>query len=84
MEVQSATFLIRAYGEPFVVTFSSGKVWVIQEGLVKGEYDNPRAQWKPCATHAKQLVQMASGAKPTSRQAQQRAKETRPSLRVVG
>lgn len=82
MEVQSATFSVKAYGKTFRVNFLCGKVRVYSCSQTSIEYDNPKAEWKPCATHAKQLVQMAFGVKPSSRQAQRRAKDTRPSLRV--
>ncbi len=83
MEVRFAVFTIQAWGQQFWVQFLNGKVRV-RNTLESIEYANPKAEWKPCATHAKQLVQLAFGAKLASKQAQRRARDTKPSLRVIG
>lgn len=82
MKVQSATFKIRAYGQNFRVDFipESVRIYATTEAMI--EYANDDRQWKPCATHCEQLIQMAYGVTPTSQQAQRRAKETKPKLKI--
>lgn len=83
MRVSESMFVVDHAGQSFRVLFAPGRVTVEQSGcelpLLKiGDQD---AIWKPCATHAKELVRMAIGLRPPTQHAKNRAEsvcEARP------
>lgn len=81
MRVRSATFEISAHDRCFTVVFE-GDLVRIRDGSAVVEYKNVDRKWKPCATHCESLVQLAFGRSVTSKWGQQRARETKPNLRL--
>ena len=87
MKVQSATFIVEHKGKTYRVEFEPERIAVkdhemgcIRAPVIRGK----RLDYKPCATHAMELVKLAIGKPVGSEFAKQRWKRMKPALGVVG
>lgn len=84
MQIKYAIFRLIWNRKEYQVAFQDGIVRVANPDLQVVDYDNVNAKWKPCATHAEELVRLAFGGEPQTNFAKRRAKSAKPSLKVVG
>jgi hypothetical protein len=87
MQLKSATFRYEDGGKTWHVVFLAGlvKLWwtsqTQQGGLFR--FENSDRTWKPCQSHAQDLIRLVSQKPTRCNQAAQRVKATRPVLRSV-
>jgi hypothetical protein len=90
MRVLSASFLVQYFcGNMATVKFANYPDGRPAEIKITGpnvdqRIDNSRGEWKPCATHAKDLVRLHIHQSPSSNHARKRAIKTKPALRLYG
>lgn len=85
---ESAVFRLLWRGVPYVVLFSADGVFVSRARDCDGRLDELAryavGRWRPCATHARELVRLASGGSAAGPRATRRRVEARAALRLVG
>lgn len=90
MRFYSASFVYEIKGRTWHVVFVKGKVklWSHVNGTSDMSrlfvVDNANRHWKPCCTHAQDLIRLYREQPARSNQAKQRVAKTRPALRLVG
>jgi hypothetical protein len=84
MKVTCARFVIADGPNEFLVRFFPSTAEVMHTATgEKFEIENSKREWKPCATHALELVRMFLHQRATSEQAAKRVKKTKPRLKVA-
>lgn len=84
MQIKYAIFRIVWNKQEYQVAFQDGIVQVANSDLKAVKYENGNSKWKPCVTHAEELVRLAFGGKPKTNVAKRRTILAKPALRVVG
>jgi hypothetical protein len=87
MRLKSATFVYETDGGTWDVLFVGHqvKLWMTCQTSSSGVLvvENANRQWKPCQSHAQDLIRMHTQQPARCNQAKQRVAATRPVLRVV-
>ena len=85
---ESAVFRLLWRGVSYVVLFSADGVCVSRARACDGRLDELAryavGRWRPCVTHARELVRLAAGGPVAGRRAKRRRVEARAALRLVG
>jgi hypothetical protein len=85
---ESAVFRLLWRGVSYVVLFSADGVFVSRARECDGRLDELAryavGEWRPCVTHARELVRIAAGGPVAGRRAKRRRVEARAALRLVG
>jgi hypothetical protein len=92
MYVLNAMFLVcfgrfTSRAEVIFINYPNGhpeEIHIVREGHLVQRIDNKAGAWKPCATHAMDLVQMYLRRTARSEHAKKRIAATKPALRVRG
>lgn len=88
IRVESAVFRLIWRGVAYAVLFSADGVFVSRARDCDGHLDELAryavGRWRPCVTHARELVRLASGGSAAGPRATRRRVETRAALRVIG
>lgn len=85
---ESAVFRLLWRGVPYVVLFSADGVFVSRARECDGRLDElaryDGGTWRPCVTHARELVRLAAGGRVAGPRAKRRRSEARAELRLIG
>lgn len=84
MKLKYATFRMTHGGKEYQIHFQDNNVRVVNQELQAVDFDNTNSKWRPCVTHASDLIRLAFREPIRSTFSKQRAKKTKPALRVVG
>lgn len=84
MQIKSAEFIVESKDKKYQIRFVSSEVLVIsfETGSVLPVANDDR-KWKPCATHAMDLVRMMTWEPAKSNQSKKRVRKTKPRLKIA-
>ena len=83
MKLESATFVYQVKGQTWHIVFMPHAVNISIDGSQLFSVDNAGRKWKPCQSHAVDLIRMHTQQPARCNQASQRVAATRPVLRVA-
>lgn len=84
MQVKYAIFRMVWSRREYQVAFQDGRVVVANDKVQVVTYDNKDAKWKPCATHAEEILRLAFAGEVKTAQAKRRSAKARPALKLFG
>lgn len=84
MKIKHAFFEIIWREHEYGVKFQDEQILVTDYESHVVAYNNSNGSWKPCVTHAMEMVRLAFGQTPKTGFAKRRAKAARTTLKVVG